>query len=179
MITVLIAVVTLDGYITRHDEPGAQGWASPEDQAHFRSSTAKCDVRIFGSGTYLPDRDAFRRSLRPGARRVVMTSNPEQFVDDAVPGQLEFSNESPGDLIARLRSEGHFRCAILGGGRVYGSFLGAGLIDEIELTVEPMVFGRGVRFTGDQPIDQRFALTGVENLNKSTLLLRYERARSV
>jgi dihydrofolate reductase len=176
MITVLIAVVTLDGCITRHDQPGAQGWASSEDQAHFRASTAECDVRVFGSGTYLPDRDSFRRSSRPGVRRVVLTSNPTQFADDAVTGQLEFTNESPTDLVARLTSEGHVRCAILGGGRVYGSFIGAGLIDEIELTVEPLVFGNGVRLAGDLPIDQRFALTAMDKLSDSTLLLRYARA---
>jgi dihydrofolate reductase len=175
MITILIAVITLDGCITRHDQPGAQGWASAEDQVHFRSSTAKCDVRIFGSGTYLPDRDAFRRSSRLGVRRVVMTGDPGQFADDAVTGQLEFTSETPSALIARLRSDGHTRCAVLGGGRVYGSFLAAGLIDEIELTVEPLVFGNGVRLAGDQPIDQRFALTSMDKLNDSTLLLRYVR----
>jgi dihydrofolate reductase len=176
MITVLIAVITLDGCITRHDQPGAQGWASAEDQAHFRSSTAKCDVRIFGSGTYLPDRDAFCQSSRPGVRRVVLTSDPLQFGDDAVAGQLEFTSETPSSLIARLRSEGHTRCAVLGGGRVYGSFLAADLIDEIELTVEPLVFGTGVRLAGDQPIDQRFTLTSMDKINDSTLLLRYGRA---
>jgi dihydrofolate reductase len=176
MITVLIAVVTLDGCITRHDQPGAQGWASPEDQAHFRSSTASCDVRIFGSGTYIPDREAFQRSAKAGVRKIVLTSEPDRFANDTVPGQLEFTSESPADLVRQLRSEGHLRCAVLGGGRVYGSFLAEGLIDEMELTVEPLVFGSGVRLAGDQPIDQRFALSSIDKLNDSTLLLRYTRS---
>ncbi len=170
---IVIAVISLDGCITRHDVPGAQGWASPEDQAHFRASSETCDVRVFGSGTYVPDRDSMRRAARPGVRRVVLTSDPERFVDDTVPGQLEFTAEAPAALAKRLTEEGHKRCAILGGGKVYGSFLKAGVVDEIELTIEPVVFGSGTHFAGDEPFEQRFRCAAIDKLNDSTLLVRY------
>jgi dihydrofolate reductase len=173
--TILIAVVTLDGCITRHDQPGAQGWASKEDQDHFRKATAACDVRVFGSGTYLPDRESFLRSIRPGVRKVVLTSQPKRFEADAVAGQLEFTSETPNELVARLTREGHQRCAVLGGGGIYGAFLRSGLIDEIELTVEPLVFGSGTRLAGDQPLEQQFRLVSVEKLNESSLLIKYVR----
>ena len=175
MKTVLIAVMSIDGCITRHDGSGAGSWASPEDQAHFRASSSLCDVRIFGSGTYTPDRDWFRTVLAGGVRRVVMTRRPDEFAADAVAGQLEFTSESPGTLIDRLRSDGHTRCAILGGGAIYGAFLREDLIDEIELTIEPVMFGSGVRLAGGDPIDQRFELVSIEKLNASTLLARYRR----
>jgi dihydrofolate reductase len=175
MKTVVIAVISLDGCITRHDVPGAQGWASPEDQAHFRSACAPCDVRIFGSGTYIPDRESMRGSARPGVRRIILTSDPERFHDDAIPGQLEFTAEAPHALVARLAGEGHLRCAVLGGGKVYGSFLQSGLVDEIELSVEPVVFGSGTRFAGSEPIEQNFRFVSIDKLNESTLLLRYAR----
>ncbi len=175
MKTVVIAVIALDGCITRHDAPGAQGWASPEDQAHFRAACAPCDVRIFGSGTYIPDRDSMRRAARPGVRRIILTSDPGRFHDDTVPGQLEFSAETPTALVTRLASEGHVRCAVLGGGKVYGSFLQSGVVDEIELSVEPVLFGSGTRFGGSEPFEQRFRFVSIDKLNESTLLLRYSR----
>jgi dihydrofolate reductase len=175
MKTVLIAVVTLDGCITRHDHPGAQGWASPEDQEHFRSATARCDVRVFGSGTYLPDRDSFLRSMRPGVRKIVLTSDPKRFDADVVPGQLEFTSETPTELVIRLADEGHQRCAVLGGGAIYGAFLRSALVDEIELTIEPLVFGSGTRLAGEEPLEQQFRLLSIGNLNDSSLLAKYVR----
>ena len=172
---VLIAVATLDGCITRHDDAGTGHWASAEDQAHFRTSIAACDVRVFGATTYRADREWMRSSLRPGIRRVVLTRNPAALADDVVEGQLEFTDESPTVLAARLRAEGHERCALLGGGEVYGAFLAAGLVDELQLSLEPMMFGSGVRLGGSVPVDARFILTEVANLNLSTLLLTYQR----
>jgi dihydrofolate reductase len=172
----MIAVSTLDGLITKHKQPGATTWASPEDQAHFRSATAACDVRIFGASTYRADRAWMRSALRPGIVRVVLTRNPESFADDVVAGQLEFTSEDPKVLVARLAAQGCTRLALLGGGEVYGAFLAADLVDEIQLTVEPLFFGTGVRLTGGTvPIDARFSLHDVTRLNESTLLVTYHR----
>jgi dihydrofolate reductase len=178
MHTVLIAVASIDGCITKHNGSGAQSWASPEDQVHFRASTATCDVRVFGSATYRPDREWFLRSVRPGVRRIVMTSRPDEFLADQQPGLLEFTDDQPDALLARLRADGHQRCAVLGGGAIYGAFLGAGLVDEIELSLEPLIFGSGVRLGGQVAIDQRFELADVTHLNSSTLLLRYRRSQA-
>ena len=175
MKTVLIAVTTLDGCISRHNEPGASTWASAEDQVHFRATTSLCDVRIFGSGTYEPDRQWFVESAKPGIRKIVLTSRPEQFAADARPGILEFTSDAPEVVVARLAADGHERCAILGGGNVYGSFLRADLVDEMEITIEPLLFGNGVRLGGNVAFERRFEFVEVTNLSASTLLARYRR----
>ena len=175
MIVTMIAVISLDGCLTRHDAAGATGWASPEDQDRYRTLSRACDAHIFGAGTYRDHRDAFRQGVTPAIRKVVLTRDSTAFADDVVPGQLEFSAEAPAVLIARLAAEGHRRCAILGGGAIYGQYLGAGVVDELHLTVEPLVFGNGVRLAGDAPIDAGFRLRDVERLNESTLFLTYDR----
>jgi dihydrofolate reductase len=176
MIVTMIAVVSLDGCLTRHAGAGASGWASPEDQARYRSLSGACDVQIFGSGTYREHRANFRRSALTGPRKVIVTRNPTAFADDVLAGKLEFTAEAPLALIDRLRTEGHERCGLLGGGQIYGDFLGAGVVDELHLTIEPVVFGRGIRLTGDSVIDVGFRLRDVERLNASTLFLTYDRA---
>ncbi len=72
---------------------------------------------------------------------------------------LEFSDASPAEIVARLAAAGCERCALLGGGQVYGQFLAAGLVDEIILTVEPRLFGTGRPLTGEVPLDIRLRLT--------------------
>jgi dihydrofolate reductase len=175
----LIAVQTLDGCITRHEAGGAGGWASAEDQRHFAQELAGCDCAVFGNGTYRADRDLIRPRLRPGLLRMVMTRRPSapDLVADAVPDQLEFTDRSPADLLAQLERRGRRRCALLGGEQVYGRFLADDLVDELVLTVEPLLFGSGRRLVAE-PIERRFALADVERLNPSTLLLRYRRPAS-
>lgn len=175
MRVLLVAVVSLDGCLTRHDAPHVTDWASPEDKAHFLAVNASCDASIMGSATYLAERDRIRDRLRPTLRRVVSTRDPGRFADDAVPGQLEFSDEDPTTLVSRLRSLGHRRCSLMGGGQIYNAHLGAGTVDEVLLSVEPVFLGDGVRLATGSPIDARFVLDGVEHLNASTLLLRYRR----
>jgi dihydrofolate reductase len=176
MDTVLIAVISLDGCLTRHDDPGATGWASPADQAHFRAALAASDVFIMGSATYRDARDSIRANLKAEHRRIILSRSPAKFADDAVPGKLEFTSEDPRDLIARMRADGHRRCAVLGGGEVYNLFLGSGVVDELQLTLEPRVFGVGTRLAGTAtPIDPTLSLVKVDHLSDDTLLLTYRR----
>jgi dihydrofolate reductase len=174
---VAVAVSSIDGYITKHDGEGTVDWASPEDHAHFVASMARCDASVMGGSTYRVSRDQIRRSATTSTRRrVVWTRDPERYVADEVPGALEFSASPLVDILDRLRADGRERCGVVGGGAVYGALFAADLIDEIELTIEPVVFGRGTRLSGDgDTIDVGFRLGDHTLLNDDTLLLRYIR----
>ena len=179
MHVISVVVSSIDGYITKHDEGGTDHWASAEDQTHFYATMASCDVSIMGGQTYRSSRPSILRSLpRTTRRRVVWTRDAEQFAGDAVAGKLEFTNEPLASVIGRLRADKHQRCCVLGGGQLYGALLAEDLIDELAVTIEPLVFGTGVRHTGTgQVIDIRFALESMDRLNDSTVLLTYKRAR--
>ena len=181
-----IVVSSIDGYITKHDG-GATDWASPEDHKHFFGFLRSCDVSVMGGETYRANRSAILAEVvarrdneapdkaRP-RRKVVWTREPDMYAADAVLGVLEFTNEPLGAIVSTLRRDGHERCAVLGGGELYGAMLAADLIDEIVLTLEPVAFGTGVRHTGTgHVINGRFSLTDVERLNADTLLITYRR----
>ncbi len=176
MLVVLIAVISIDGCLTRHTVPGAANWASPDDQAHFRSALAECDVSIMGSATYAESRGYIMANLTLNRRRIVMTRTPSRFEADAVAGRLEFTDETPSKLIERLANEQHSRCALLGGGQIYSACLAADVVDEMLITIEPRVFGTGTRLAGvTAPIDPSFSLANVSLLGTATVLLKYER----
>lgn len=172
----LIAAQSLDGCITRHDVPG-DTFSSPADKAQFSTEVRRQDSWIMGGESYrwMQSQRKSNQPWRQGLRRIVRTRSPEDYAADAVPGVLEFSDAAPAELVARLVAAGCQRCALLGGGQVYGQFLAAGLVDEIILTVEPQLFGQGRSLTGSLALDVNLKLRECTTLNEQgTLRLRYE-----
>jgi dihydrofolate reductase len=184
MHVISVAVTSIDGYLTRHDGAGTSEWASPEDHAHFLDALRSCDVSVMGGETYRASASSILDNVTAAVssgqvlrRRVVWTRDSLRYADVAVPGALEFTAEPLTDVMARLNSEGHRRCAVVGGGQIYGALLAADLVDEISLTIEPHFFGEGVRHTGTGfAMDRRFALRDMTRLNDDTILLTYGRS---
>lgn len=176
MQVVLIVAQSVDGFITKHDEPGA-GWASPADQKWFRSQLAEFDGQIMASKTY----DTAREQLWPGVgqdgrRRLIMTRNPERYAEDEKPDWLEFSSAAPTNLLHRLGEMGATGCALLGGATAHDAFLEAGLVDELRITIEPRLFGSGTPVVAAIQ-DRALRLIGVEQLPHSdSLVVRYRLA---
>lgn len=181
---VSVAVTSIDGYLTRHDGAGTSAWASAEDHAHFLNLLSTCDVSVMGGDTYRASSDSIRANVvnavateTVARRRIVWTREPDRYADDSIAGALEFTSEPLDQVIARLSADGHRRCAVVGGGQVYGALFAADLIDEISWTIEPLLFGSGVRHSGNGFVmDQRFSLGNVERLNADTVLLTYVRS---
>jgi len=171
MQVILIAAQSLDGFITRHDTPGS-AFTSPADKAWFRAALAGFDASILGGVTYRAERALFLADRHPRRRRMVLTRTPAAFAADAVPGALEFTDEAPAVLLARLRALGHPRCALLGGAQIHHLFLAAGLVDELWITLEPRLFGTGTPLVGGR-LDVPLHLLGQELLGGDTLLVKY------
>ena len=168
---VLIAAQSLDGFITKHDEPGT-AFTSPEDKAYFRGVLGRFDAGIIGGGTYRVSRDFIRANLPGRLLRVVLTRSPGRYAADVVPGKLEFSDAAPAALAAELRGRGCRHCAVLGGSHVHSLFLEAGLVDEVWLTIEPALFGGGTPLLARRA-DVPLNLQSVDKLGLHTLLMKY------
>jgi len=171
MRTVLIAAQSVDGFITRHDEPGV-AFTSPEDKAYFRTVLAGFEAGIFGGETYRVSRQAIQANPAGLRLRIVLTRTPGRYAADAVPGSLEFTHSAPADLVAGLHARGFQHCALLGGSQAHSLFLESGLVDEVWLTVEPRLFGGGTPLLARRA-DIRLELHAVEKLAPHTLVLKY------
>jgi dihydrofolate reductase len=167
----LMAVQSLDGFITRPGVPGA-GFASAADRAHFRAALAVFDCAVLGRVTYESARTDGTPPPATGRRRVVFTRSPDRYLEQAVRDSLEFTADPPGDVLARLQAAGRRSCALLGGSQVHQLFLGAGLVDEIWLTVEARLFAGGTPLVA-APADVRLALQSHEGIGDDALLLKY------
>lgn len=164
-----IFVSSLDGKITKSTLPPGK-WASEEDQAFFKKALEENSLIVMGSGTFDPD------YIKPqqGKLRIVLTRNPERYEQYKEVGQLEFSNEHPKELVSRLEKEGYTQMLLVAGSQVTTAFFEEKLVDELWLTLEPKMFGKGKQIlTGEMEIDVK--LYNIEQLNQhGTLLLQYE-----
>ena len=161
----LIAAMSVDGKIARTKNSGTR-WTSPEDKQFLRIKLDRCDVVIVGRRTY-------EIAQKPLAKRncIVFTRSVEQAVKKNK--RCVYFNPQKGDLEAFLKEHGYKNVCVLGGAQTYSWFLKRGLTDDLYLTIEPVVFGKGVSlFTA--PSCSPFTLASVKRLNqKGSLLLHY------
>jgi dihydrofolate reductase len=163
MNVVLIAAITADGFIGRSSGHAAD-WTSQEDKKLFVQITKETGTMVMGSRTF----ETIGRAL-PGRRNIVLTSRPQSYEAEGV----EFTDESPRDLVNRLEDEGTKSLAVCGGAQVYHQFMQAGLVNELYLTVEPVLFGTGVKLFANE-LDIKLQLLSSDKLNEDVILLRYK-----
>ena len=87
-------------------------------------------------------------------------------------GGVEFLNPNDVDLASIL--SGYKEVAIVGGSRVYQAMLDHGFLDDLYLTIEPLIFGRGKPMFDAGKQTHRMKLVSVKKLNSSgSILLHY------
>lgn len=163
MKVVMVDVISANGKLTRGWDPNIYKWTSREDQEFFFDQIAQNNLIVMGSGTY--------RAIRPKLKvqskklRIILTSSPEKYEKEQVKGALEFSSETPGELAQRLEKK-YKQMLLVGGGKINSAFLKANLVDEIYLTIEPMIFGQGKNLVAEGELDSKLKLKSLKKLNK-------------
>lgn len=162
---ILMAAVTLDGKIAK-DAGHFVDWTSREDKRLFFSTSRRAGVIIMGHNTYktLP-------SPLPGRLHIVLTTKPA--AQETRPGEVEFTADTPQEIVRSLEERGYREAVLIGGAQANTLFLKSNLVDELWLTVEPLIFGDGIGlFAGAFLAYAR--LLSVERLNEAgSVLLRY------
>lgn len=159
------AAISIDGRISL-SKTTRPDWTSKEDWQFLQKELARADAVIVGRNTY---RAAAAR-LRTRTT-FVLTSRVETPVKK---DGVTFVNPAKTNLRALFAP--YKRVAILGGAGVYRHMIEHGYMDELFLTIEPLVFGRGTPMvTGGTKI-ARLSLVSVKRMNRrGTLLLHYRR----
>jgi len=166
----MIDVCSANGFLTRGEDTVLSNWVSDEDLDRFSRVKNSHRLLVMGSKTY----EAIRPKPQSERLRVVLTSRPQDFLQDMVPGQLEFTSQEPVALVSDLEVRGYTSLLLLGGGLVNAAFLAAGLVDELDLTIEPVLFGNGTPLIATAELEAKLQLLSVEKLNeRGTLLLHY------
>lgn len=159
---------SLDGFIARKND--ALDWLSiverPNEDYGYKRFSDSIDTMIVGRRTY----DVvlgFGAWPYAGKRTVVMThrSPPPRHGE-------EFFVGSPRELVERLEREGSRRVYVDGGG-VIRQFLEADLVDDITLSIIPILLGEGVPLFGALGDDVRLRLTSSQSFESGLVQLEY------
>ncbi|HJZ88845.1 MAG TPA: dihydrofolate reductase family protein [Polyangia bacterium] len=157
---------SLDGYIARAN--GAIDWLSivhPLDEAHgYQAFFDSIDTIVVGRGTY-DTVLGFEQWPYRGKRVIVMTHRPRE------PRQgEEFFAGSATELAGRL---GDAKRVYVDGGKVIGQFFAAGLVDDLTLSVIPIVLGDGIRLFSGGEGEHRLELESHRAWPSGLVQLRY------
>ncbi len=165
MRVLLLAAITVDGKIARTSHE-LTTWSSREDRREFAATSREAGVIIMGRNTYqtLP-------APLTGRLHVVLTRHPDTGV--AAADNVEFTSDPPDRVVAALAARGYTTAVLAGGAQAYRTFLDAGVVDELRLTVEPLAFGAGIALFGDVALDLRLELVETRRMGDQAVHLRY------
>lgn len=159
--------ITPNGFIAK--ENGDSSWTSEADQRRYDELSQAAGNVLIGRKTYeaLKAQNLFPL---PGRYNVVITHQENLLADSA---DVLITNKSPREVLDHLQAKGFETAFVAGGGELNGAFLSAGLIDELYLTVEPLVFGKGIKLFGDLDFENKLELIEVTKLSDNEIQFHY------
>ncbi len=169
---------SLDGFIARRDH--GLDWLAKQNVANedhgFDAFMDSVDGLITGRGSF---NNLLGFDEWPYKKPVIVMSN--SLTDEDVPAELRkkvrLTQLGPKQLMDSLHLAGWNR-AYVDGGQVVQSFLRAGLISDLTLTLVPILLGDGRRLFGETDRDIDLELQEAKSFPSGLVQLRYEITQS-
>lgn len=159
---------SLNGYITKDGDDTSflsrKSWDGFEK--HFQKA-----------GNIIMGRTTFDISLRDGTfpykkvLNIIMTRKPieNKWQDIAI-----FTDKSPKEVVELVKSKGFGTAFVAGGGKLNTGFLEAGLVDEIYVDIEPIIFGKGKPIFAPGNFENKLKLLETKMLSPDEIQLHYQ-----
>ena len=163
MKVILLMAITLDGK-TGKDAEHFVDWTEHEDKKFFVKITKRAGVIIMGSKTF----DTIGKPL-PGRKNIILTRNRQR---KSQWDNLVFSDQAPGELLKSLEKEGFSEAVLAGGPTINTLFAREKLIDEVIVTVSPLIFGYGTSLFSEE-ISMELELKDVHQRGKDLIAITY------
>lgn len=168
MKTILYMGTTINGYIAKED--GDSEWTSDEDLKGFYEHSKSAGNIIMGRNTY-EAASRYGYFPFPDAVNVVVTHRP---LENKWGNKVIVTDKSPKEVLEMLKGKGFDTAFLAGGGQINSASMKEGLIDEIYLDVEPVVFGKGIKLFADEDFEYNLELLETKKLNENTIQLHYK-----
>ena len=175
------AIESLDGYVA--DEDGKWDWSEPDDEVHsfINDLTRHIDTYLLGRRLYevlaywesppgIADQPLYIQDFAEiwqGAEKVVYSRTLESVSTARTRIERDFDPEAVRQLKAAAG-----RDLTVGGPTLGAQAITAGLVDEVQLLVWPVVVGGGKRFLPDR-VRLRLELLDERRLGSGVVYLRY------
>lgn len=169
----VMMAISLDGYVARKDH--TLDWLMKQDtqgEDHgFEDFQNSIDVIVMGTGSFKTvlgfDQWAYTKPVV-----VLSRSLSAEDVPGHLAGKVEISRLDPVSLMSDFSKRG-YECVYVDGGAVVQSFLRAGLVSDMRITLIPILIGSGIRLFGDLEEDIDLVLENVREFKSGLVDLRY------
>lgn len=170
MEVILIAAMTADGLIAQAKDQISTAWTSKADRTWFAKTTKEIGVMVMGWNTF----QTIGKPLS-GRLNVVYSLDPERSQKEFNFPNLEFTNKEPAIILQELENRGYKSVAICGGATIYTMFMKAKLVNRLFLSIEPVMFGQGIRLFNEVLDGVKLELVEYKKLgDENTILLEYK-----
>ncbi len=167
----LFIATSADGYIARKD--GGIDWLFSDQDYGYTPFFASVDALIMGSKTYEQSL-SFGAWPYPGVSSYVFTRRGLR----PPPGQpVQFVSGAAGLILDQVRAVAKKAIWLVGGGAVVSQFRQAGLIDEYEIFVHPVLLGDGIPLFAAGLPQEDLRLAQTRSYASGLVQLHYVKAR--
>ena len=160
--------MSLDGYVA--GPKGESDWIIMDSAIDFATLASSFDTILLGRKTYEASRQQGGGPGMPGIQPYVLSrtlrqsDSPDATVSDDAKGTVSQLKGQPGKDIW-----------LFGGGTLFRSLVGLGLVDTVEVAIIPVLLGGGIRMLPDPAERAKLRLTRHKVYAKTgTVALEYE-----
>ena len=173
-VSVFIAT-SLDGYIARRNGDidwldAANAVVPKGEDCGYRALMQSVDALVMGRNSFEKVR-SFGFWPYGETPVTVMSSKPIAF-QEGTPKTVTHSSESPPELCERL-SRGGVKHIYVDGGNTIQRFLSAGLVDELTITVIPVLLGSGIPLFGSLKSDVKLSCIDTKRYEFGFVQIKY------
>ena len=160
----IIVAMSADGYIAKDVAAPSTVWTSKEDKKRFVDISKGAGVIVMGLNTW----KTFGGRPLKGRLNIIYSPAPIE----GLPEGVEVTSKPPAELLNDLSARGFKDIAICGGSTIYTMFMKAGVVNKLYLTIEPVIFGNGLRLFKED-MDFKLKLERTETTPDGTIFLDY------
>lgn len=170
MKVILYAAISADGFIA--DQFGRTDFVGAADWVRLKQVAKHCGNVVIGRKTYEIMQKEGEFPL-PSCLNVIMTSR-KSLLGKGESDKVMFTNETPIGVIRHLEEKDFSKALIAGGAKVFSSFMKLNLVDELYLTVEPLILGHGLKMFNSSDSRSRLKLLDTYQLSSKEIQLHFK-----
>lgn len=168
---VLYIACSVDGFIAGPDDDLGflDAMHSEGEDYGYGELLSRVDTVLMGRKTYDWVMSQVAEFPHAGMQSFIITRSKRPSV-----GNTHFYSGSLGDLIAKLKSEPGKDVFVDGGAALVNALLRENLLDEMIISVVPVLLGKGVRLFEDGGLLQNLHFMGSQQFRSGLVQLKYE-----
>ena len=158
--------ITPNGMIARLDNGD---FSSKLARTDFLKTIKKYEVNVIGRNTF---NVASKSSGFPlGGLNIIVSRHKIRTKKEWK--NVIVTDKNPKEIIKIIESNG-YKSAMVAGGALATSFLKEGLVNELYLNVEPIVFGKGIPLFSSENFEKKLKLLQVKKFSENEVRLHYK-----